>query len=52
MRNAERVNNNNKQQEYWEESSILEEIYCQSNTSERPPANTDVKNFQEVNKKL
>ena len=29
--------------EYWEESWRLEEIYCHSNSSEKPSANTDVK---------
>ena len=35
--------------EYWEESKRLEETCCHSNSSERPSANTDVKNSQWVN---
>ncbi len=35
--------------EYWEESWRLEEICCHSNSSERPSANADVKNYKRVN---
>ena len=35
--------------EYWEESWWLEEICSHSNSSERPSANTDVKNSQGIN---
>ena len=34
--------------EYWEESWRLEETCCHSNSSERPSADADVKNFQGV----
>ena len=40
-----------KQLHYWEESWRLEETCCYSNSSERPSANTDVKNSQWVNNK-
>ena len=35
--------------EYWEESWILEETCCHSNSREKPSANTDVKNAKGVN---
>ena len=35
--------------EYWEESWILKETCCHSNSSEKPSANADVKNSQEIN---
>ena len=38
-----------EQSEYWEESWKLEETCCLSNSSERPSANTDVKNSKDVN---
>ena len=37
---------------YWEESCRLEETCCHSNSSEKPSAKTDVKNFQRVNNNM
>ena len=41
-----------KRLEYWEESWRLKETCYHSNSSEKPSANTDVKNSKRVNNKL
>ena len=42
-------NNNNDNNNSWDESSRLEETCCHSNSSEKPSANTYVKNSKGVN---